>query len=518
MLVQLTDAIYDAAVMAGVDPPHRPWIDVLPEVLTPQQLRYALDDETTGGSGSQHGVECNAGNGVAAIRAVVGLADDPARQCRVPLMWRPGDGNALLVGAVGTGTTTAAAAVVAALLRAVEPTALHVFVIDARGEDIWTQVGRLDHCGAVIRLGDPERLTRLLRHLAGEMDRRSAAGVRIPQVVVVLDGAAPVRETLDAVTEADAVAHLDRLVRDGPALGLAMCITTDGSSTAALSVPRTSTWVFRLDDPSVARSLGVRAVAGVPGRLRVAETGLDAQVVFDTDPFDHAPSGPARSARPPGWPRCVDVLPEVVDAERLDAACEPGSVDGGVLQLVVGLGADDLEPTMLRVPAGDHVFIGGGARTGRSTALRQIEAAWRRLHPDGTVITIDGRRRAGDPLGGDVGLGACGDRPTLVVVDDADRVDDPDGRLVAAIAGRTPGLTVAVAARLEAVRVAYGHWTREVARSRCGLIMTSAGDVDGELLGVTLPRRPMIPARPGLAWLVDQRGHRLVQVAARMSP
>jgi hypothetical protein len=33
---------------------------------------------------------------------------------------------------------------------------------------------------------------------------------------------------------------------------------------------------------------------------------------------------------------------------------------------------------------------------------------------------------------------------------------------------------------------------------------------------VTLPRRPVIPARPGLAWVIDERGHRLVQVAARM--
>jgi len=48
--------------------------------------------------------------------------------------------------------------------------------------------------------------------------------------------------------------------------------------------------------------------------------------------------------------------------------------------------------------------------------------------------------------------------------------------------------------------------------------MTSMGDVDGELLGATLPRRTPIPPRPGLAWMVDQAGHRLVQVAARMPP
>jgi DNA segregation ATPase FtsK/SpoIIIE, S-DNA-T family len=102
----------------------------------------------------------------------------------------------------------------------------------------------------------------------------------------------------------------------------------------------------------------------------------------------------------------------------------------------------------------------------------------------------------------------------LVVVDDAERVDDPAG-VLARLAAR-PGVTFAVAARLESVRASYGHWTREIARSRCGLIMSSMGDVDGELLGATLPRRPPMPPRPGLAWVIDHDGQRLVQVAARL--
>ena len=44
-------------------------------------------------------------------------------------------------------------------------------------------------------------------------------------------------------------------------------------------------------------------------------------------------------------------------------------------------------------------------------------------------------------------------------------------------------------------------------------------DVEGEpevLLGAALPRRSMIAPRPGLAWMIDGSGPRLVQVAARM--
>ena len=134
--------------------------------------------------------------------------------------------------------------------------------------------------------------------------------------------------------------------------------------------------------------------------------------------------------------------------------------------------------------------------------------AWRRLIPDGRIVTVSTRTRlAADQLP---------PPPVLIVVDDADRVDDHSGTLAAIAAGRHPGVTIAAAGRLEAMRSAYGHWTRDAARSRCGIVMTATGDVDGDLLGTTLPRRTSIPARPGLGWLVDRRGHRLVQVAARL--
>ncbi len=539
---RLTDAICDAAVMIGVDAPHRPWLDELPALLTRQQLARWLDAASD--AETPHRVD----GAEARSEAAIGLVDDPAHQRRLPLVWRPGDGNVLLVGAVGSGTTTAVVALARSLLRVAEPTDLHLYVIDARGDDVWNHVDRHPHCGGVIRIGELERLNRVLLRLADEMDRRTAAATtasseRVPQVVVVIDGLAAVRDVLDAVSMTDASTRLDRLLRDGPALGLSSWITTDGSSTNALCIPRSATWVFRLDDVGVARSIGLRDVpmVSVPGRLRVVETGLEAQVVFDAEPVTDVGDGDIGTGGPPR----IAVLPDVVDAAALDAATTtttttnntststsnptapsscpdvraPAAIDmTQPLRLVVGLDAGDLEPAVLCVPAGDHVFVGGGARTGRSTALRQIGSSWRWLHPDGVVVYVDRQH----PLDEELVVAPDAPReveavtPRLVLVDDADRVDDTGGHLAALIASRAPGVTVAVAARLEAVRVAYGHWTREVARSRCGLIMTSAGDVDGELLGATLPRRSMISPRPGLAWAIDQRGHRLVQVAARM--
>ncbi len=506
VLDHLVDAICQAAVIVGSARPHRPWIDALTDVVRPGDLTEP---------------------------GAVGVLDDPAHQCRRPLTWRPATGNLLLVGAIGAGTTTAAQVVAEACVREADVAATHLYVVDALGDAAWTRFEALAHCGAVVRVGELERLTRLLARLAGELDRRTSGDDEAsgrPVTVVVIDGFAAVRDALGDVAHGESARRLDRLLRDGPAVGLVAVVTTDGVSSAGLAVPRAATWLFHVGDAGVARAAGLRAPAvkaGVPGRLRVAESGLEGQVVFDPDPLHRSP--PDGAGNVAGGPAPIEVLPAFVDADELDSRCASDPVIGRPaerpLELLIGLGADDIEPAVLKVPVGDHVFIGGGARTGRSTALRRIEAAWLRLHPDGRVVRVE--RTIGCTLQDLQNLqalqdlqssdtGGVGETPVLVVVDDADRVDDSDGVLAGLVAQRQ--VTFAVAARPDAVRVAYGHWTRDVARSRCGLIMTSMGDVDGELLGATLPRRPAIPPRPGLAWVIDQDGHRLAQVAARMFP
>jgi S-DNA-T family DNA segregation ATPase FtsK/SpoIIIE len=492
VLEHLVDAIGQAVARAGSPPPHRPWIDALPDLILPCHL----DGD----------------------RQVVGVLDDPGAQCRRAAVWQPSDGTLLLVGAVGAGTTTAAVAVAARCVRAAGPEALHVYVVDAQGDAVWASFDAHESCGAVVRVAEIERLIRLFARLADELDRRAADGRREPAIVLVVDGFAALRDALGDVAHGENSMRLDRILRDGPAVGIVAVLTTDGSS-AGLAVARSATWVFHVADQGIARAAGLRARPvgpGTPGRFRVAESGLEGQIVHDPEPWHGAtPAGANGANGAGGGPAPVVVLPEVVDAGELDrrcaTACSPVLPGDAPAELLVGLGADDLEPARLRVPVGDHVFVGGAARTGRSTALRQIENSWCQVHPTGVVVHVDRHH----PF--DSGFDALdGSPPLLVVVDDAERVDDLDGRLARLVV--QPSVTFAVAARVEAVRVAYGHWTREVARSRCGLIMTSMGDVDGELLGAMLPRRSLVPPRPGLAWMIDQCGHRLVQVAARMPP
>ncbi len=467
----LVDAIALAAGITGIDPPHRPWLDALPEVLDRGLLM--------------------------ADPWAIGVIDDPARQARRSLRWERG--NLLLVGAIGSGTTSTAVVLASTRLRGSDD--VHLYAIDGRGDPSLDAFVDVAACGGVIRVTEVERIDRLLRRLTDELDRRGVAGERRPEIVLVVDGLESVRNALSTIDRSEAAARFDRVMQEGPGLGLVTCATTDGSSPAVLATTTGERWILHCD-AAIARAAGLRSVPppAIPGRLCIVESGLTAQVVFDPEPLVDL----LRRSDGSG-PPAVEVLPAYVD---------PDALTSGVDGLLVGMAADDLLPAVLHLPVGDHVFIGGASGTGKSTVLRQLESSWSRRNPTGVIVHVDRRH----PLDPSVlaGLDEADVSPVLVVVDDADRVDDTDGHFAAIVAGRRPGVTVLAAARLEAVRVAYGHWVRDVARSRCGMIMTSAGEVDGELLGATLPRRSVIPPRPGLGWLIDAQGHRLVQAAGRL--
>jgi S-DNA-T family DNA segregation ATPase FtsK/SpoIIIE len=103
--------------------------------------------------------------------------------------------------------------------------------------------------------------------------------------------------------------------------------------------------------------------------------------------------------------------------------------------------------------------------------------------------------------------------PALLIVDDAELVDDPDGSLLQLVTRPRRGALVVAAARPEALRQSYGHWTGAVRRSRLGVVMAGATDLDADLLGATLPRWLPVEPRPGLAHLVCDGTVTLVQVA-----
>ena len=471
--------IRDAARLARIEPPHRPWIDVLPANLPTSAV-----NETVG----------------TIPHDAVGLIDVPSQQGRRPLRWERERGHLALVGAVGSGTTSTLISVIAARCRIASPATEHWYVIDARGDHALDGVTGIGHCGAVVRVTESERLHRLLARLDASIDQTAPVGGQATLISLAVDGLTSLRLALSSIEMAPTLALLERVLADGPAVGLACC-WTDDAGTSSGRATAADTWVFHVDDPGVARSFCVVPIrAECPGRLRIASSSLEGQVAIGADGMAELPG-----RNDADGPAAVESLPAEVAGTDLEPPT--GNEVSDSTSLALGLSADDLATLALLVPHGDHVFIGGAAATGKTTALRRIVAAWAAVHPGGQIVEVD--RRTALAVDDVAGWTA----PTLVMIDDAERVDDPLGVIAVVVNDPPVGVMVAAAARLDAVRSAYGHWTREVARSRCGIILTSPGEIDGDLLGVTLPRRSLIAARPGLGWVIDGRGHHLVQIA-----
>jgi S-DNA-T family DNA segregation ATPase FtsK/SpoIIIE len=373
----------------------------------------------------------------------------------------------------------------------------------------------------VVALHDIERLARLLHRL--QRPRSDDA-----RRVVVVDGLDTVRRMLDGPDTIELFDALDELLAAG---GDTMLVgtTRPGALPAALTARCAHRWVLHLHDAHDAVVMGVAAPLVPPpvaGRVHVAATALTAQLV-EPSVLLHAVEAPGEATV--ARLAAIDVVPSVVPAATLPT----GVRRDGELVLPVGIDVTTGLPQSLVVPEGDHVLVLGGGRCGRSGALTRLTVAWREAHPHGRVVAVLPRRSSFDrtladtvvrgtaDLGGghgDVDLLDSTIRPLLVVCDDAELVDDADGRLAALASGRADGLTIVAAARADAVRQRYGHWTTHVRHARLGMVAAGGGDSDGDLLGVVLPRRLPVRPRSGLMWIVDHDGHHLVQIGDDRQP
>ena len=486
----LVRAIGEAARLAGSPSPPAPWQPPLSGVLS--------RDEVPVGA--------------------VGMVDDPDRQQVHPLHWSPGDGHLLVAGSPGAGVTSALRTVAAHALVHCGDT--QVYVLDGRGDESLNALAAHPRCIAVVRLHERERLMRLVHRLRAFTRGQAGGGSAHDggRVVLFVDGLDAVRRALDVLESVAELDALDEVLADGEAAGLTIVAGVEhvAAVPSALLARCAHRWVMHLHDPHDATLLGVQAAqvpsAGTPGRLVIAATGLAAQLLHaDVDHTSAVGVGPHGEAVASAG---IGVVPSVVHAAHLGGGC----AGDGCTILPMGIDFASGDAQRLQLPDGEHVLVLGGARSGRSNTLMLLAAAWRAAHPTGWVGAIVPRRSStvdGPIIAADVSLldqlPAAG--PALLLVDDAEAVDDPCGRLAALAAGKRAETWVMADGRPDALRQLYGHWTSVVRRSRTGIVFAGGSDLDGDLLGVSLPRRTPVPARPGLAWLVDSGAVRLTQVA-----
>ena len=169
-------------------PPHRAWLDPLPELISLRSLPGA-HASTTGGLPP----------------VVYGAEDRPAEQAQRYLTFDLETGTHLLIGgAPQSGRTTALRTIAARIAAGYSPTDVQLYVLDCDAGSL-APLERLPNCGAVVRYTEKDRAARLLDRLAAEVARRqdllSAAGFssateqrrrvpgpeRLPYMVLLLD-------------------------------------------------------------------------------------------------------------------------------------------------------------------------------------------------------------------------------------------------------------------------------------------------------------------------------------------
>jgi S-DNA-T family DNA segregation ATPase FtsK/SpoIIIE len=549
-LEAVVDVVAEAWTRSGGAPPRCPWPDPLPD-LVPWPLTAASDP----GTGSS--TDRRSSNG-RTDRLVLGLADDPDRQRRTPFAWDLARGPILALGLPGAGgATLAATAVLEAVRTAPEPPVVHV--IDGGPGDLHALAG-LASVGAVVTAHDHERQRRLLATVAGELAaRQTDRGRSRTTRLVVVHGLAALRAHWEGRGDPEPWGDLLALLTGGAACGVHLCLTSEGAVPHQVLAACEQRVLFRLGDPGEAAVHGIpgRAVPPLPPDRAVTLTdgtvtlvhlarppgGLAAAVaVLAAGPGTvHPAEGPA--AGPEVRPEWIGVLPRSVTHQDLadhladhlaDTPPHPvgGGADGGPVAdggrvLLMGVADRHLGPARLHLPPGGHALVAGPPRSGRTTALARLAAE---AATGGGVVWVVARGSAPPPLPPSVTVvGADDDAltgaldvagPLVVLVDDADRTEDDHAGLAALVADRRPDRHVVAAGRNDHLRRRFGHWTREVRADGTGLLLVPDLDLDGDLLGTRLPRRPSVDLVCGRGWLTGPGGSPsdFVQVALPPPP
>ena len=415
------------------------------------------------------------------------VADLPAEQRQTPLVWT-GDHHLGIVGAARSGRSTALRSLLAR-------------------SDAWTVVLDLGRslsdgpttpsdprCCAWVTPDDRAHALRVLDLLlALVQDRQADPSAPREPVVLAVDGWDRLVDHLGQVEAGRGVELVQRILREGPGVGVVGLLTGDRSlllGTMATLLPQT--WMLHLNDPSDLMLTGLRAAQvprhQPPGRMIRAGDGVVAQVV-QPDPSPSAP-GLTRPADPgPVPPLLCLPLPRRWDTQD---------------RLSWAVGGDQAHG--MDLPPGP-VLVLGGPGSGRTQALQALAAA-----AGGPALRVDGtdpptEEQLAESLAGLPGT-------ALVSVDDAHllsgtRIED---LLVDHAVRHGPRVALHVVAELDGAATAFRGLLPQLARARTAVVLQPGMPGDGAVVGAQLPVGDL--RLPGRGVLVHRGRTTRIQVAA----
>jgi len=533
-LQELVRACREAAAGLGLSSPPPPWLPplqpVVPLATLPEPPAEAADP---------------------AAVAVLGLVDEPDLQRQRPFVFDlEADGSLLVFGGGGSGKTTLLRTLAVSLAQRSSPEELHVYGLDFATRAL-APLEALPHCGGVIAADDEERIERLLAQLRSTLERRKAllaergvftlaelrrgGGPVLPRILILLDGYGGFADAFFGVRGGELIDAFARLVAEGRPLGLHFAITSDrrGAVPNALAAIIPTKLVLRMaeEDEFVALGVSLKTVRSVtlpPGRGFV--TGHEVQcAIVGEDPTAEGEvaaltevASALRARHGEAHAPEIKLLPLQVTVDELGQPTRP-------LEAFVGIGNTELRPVAIDL-AERHFLVVGPYRSGRTSSLRLLAEALRSSAPALELHLLAPRRCALADLdlwtSTAVGVPECeaaierlvelAGEPAVIVLDDGEELADSlAAPSLAAIVrrGRDAGIRVAAAVERQVALSTFSPWLMELRKEKYGLLLEPDLSVDGDVLGVQLPRRTNAIFPPGRGFLVDRGTFELVQLA-----
>lgn len=521
-LERLVAAVIAAADSEAHPAPRRPWLPPLPDAISLGDL-----DRKAGGD---------------SVTAAIGLTDLPEQQRQEATAFDPGrDGGMLVFGTGRSGKTTALRTIAYSLAASTPADRVHMYAIDYSGPALGA-LKALPHVGDVVFGNEPERVERLFHMLRTEIDRRKRAPegpeTSRPRIVVLLDGYAGFSAAFERVDMGALVDGFPTLVNEGRSVGIHFVITAERRAAIpqALAASLGRRLILRMSDPDEYAALGLDARRLRGARLPAGRGFIDGAEMQIATASGTASAGEDDAA----LQRMAETLPAAASAPRevrllpteveLSTLPEPDGPFRGVLGVILG---DELAPAVVDLgPA--HFLAAGPYRSGRSTALGALSsslvagaprASFHLLAPRKTPLrdltmwtrVADGAQTCAEEIEAlAAALTESPDAPRVVVIDDAEELlEGPASYALEPLIRRArDGSTrFVVAGEIKALQRAFTGWVTEIRKDKQGLLLDPDPEVDGDLLGVRLPRRKPSQVVPGRGYLIRRGAADQIQVA-----